>query len=630
MSDHSAVAKYVHILDLRARSCYTDDGFLAVGIWWSEGTDREMPPPECRITIDEVTGLTPESSPGQIQDFRVIGHVVGGCKHVDVTIEFEGHTLTSQPGAQEGDVASDSGTWQRFVHNPYSLQCGKQVTVRATCTDDPSCHSDPWLHEVPCENVTTCPQIRDIVITGVTCAEVASGHKTRATIEVRLVAPVTNCTYIWLYGDEGSPRPLMADRDHTSSPIQTHDYDQPGLYSVTVTVRHSGCEDTPDSAPLNVPPCCPKLTALQADQECTDDGKTSVTFLVTIYPADAQGTYTWKFGDEPPGQPGQTTTLPTKNHVYAAGGDYPVKITFTPADSSLCPGTEIKWEETVRVQDCEPPPCPEIADVQLTNQVCVANPDGSADGAVFATYLVTTNPGNAAGRYDWQFDDGPTEQNRGPSNTHTYSGGGNKRVTVTLTPRETRCPPKSLVKFFDLTNCKRQKVEPPDPSCVALMIWMLMFMIVGAVLLAVGLCALLSCPSCGYASVGFAIVAVVGAVCLFIGLVLFVIFLLLCATFENNCWLLDLLIEFLRWLTILAVAVTAILFVIGRIWASLGLCWVGAGVDSAYFFILFNIAQWFSWVVGCHDWPRVIPDWMRVTLPGWLRELIANIRSHLP
>lgn len=571
----------------------------------------------CQLEITDVRGL--EQTGGIVRWYRVRG-TAGDCKQVTVEVVVAGRVANG-----DATVAQD-GTWQVIVEAPSTdVRCRDRASIRATCKDVQGCSAAAWEDRpIDCEDVLDCPYPTEIVITGTTCA--GSGQRTTVRFDVRLnTAAPSDTRYFWKFGDEPGPVPLSQRPSRLDDPSIEHTYEAPGNVSVEVVVRHGGCDDEPLSVPLTIPPCCPQIASLEVtDQTCANDGTTAVvSLLARTDPEGAEGTFSWDFGD---GSPRETSTAPSKQHSFVPGRSYTVTVSFTPGSGARC--GEITRTQSIDVGDCSLPPCPVLREIEVTSEHCVANADGTADGVAAVTLVARTDPADADGTYEWDFGDGTPAATGGARADHNYATAGDKLVRVRFTPRNAACPPTSAERAISVTECKKtpppQTTPPPDETCLFWLIMMLLIMAVGAVLLGAGLCLLLmSIWQAGILMTGL------GVLLLLIGFILFVGWLLLCATAPNNCLLLDLLIDFLFFLAGVSWAITLVVAILGRFAATLGLCFLGPAIDAAYFSALASIAYWFARLVGCRPWPRWVPPWARVRLPAAARRGLDDVRGHL-
>ncbi|MBP7291587.1 MAG: PKD domain-containing protein [Nannocystaceae bacterium] len=571
----------------------------------------------CQLAITDVRGL--EQSGAIVRWFRVRG-TAGDCKLVDVEVVVAGRAAT---GA--ATVAQD-GTWQVIVEAPGpDVRCRDRASIRATCRDVAGCSAVAWENRaIDCERVPDCAYPTDIVMTGTTCA--GSGLRTTVRFEVRLnTAAPSGTRYFWKFGDEPGPVPVSQRPSRLDDPSFEHEYETPGNVSVEVVVRRDGCDDEPLSVPLTIPPCCPALTSLVVtDETCANDGTTAIVGLfVRTDPEGAPGVFSWDFGD---GTPHETSSAPTKQHAFVPGRSYAVTVSFTPSSGAPC--GELRKTQSIDVGACGPPACPFLRDVEMASEHCVANADGTADGVASVTLVATTEPADAGGTYEWDFGDGTPAVTGGPRADHNYATAGDKLVRVRFRPRDSRCPPTSVERKISVSACGKTPAPtttaPPDETCLFWLIMMLLIMAVGALLLGVGLCLLfMSLWQAGILLTGL------GVLLLLIGFVIFVGWLLLCATASNNCLLLDLLIDFLLFLAGASWLISIAVLVLGAFAGRFGLCFVGPAIDGAYFSALASIAYWWARFVGCRPWPRWVPGWARVSLPAAARGGLDEARSRL-
>lgn len=137
---------------------------------------------------------------------------------------------------------------------------------------------------------------------------------------------------------------------------------------------------------------------------------------------------------------------------------------------------------------------------------------------------------------------------------------------------------------------------------------------IGALLLIIGICLLgVPEPTTVTKWVG-GIMTGIGAFMLILGFVIFMLWLYFCGTVPSNCWLLGLLLDIFIFLAAISLLLTIVVGVIAAIFGDL-VCWLGFGIDFAYFATLAFIVLWFMRFVGCRPYEDWVPENLRWTIP---------------
>jgi PKD repeat protein len=154
----------------------------------------------------------------------------------------------------------------------------------------------------------------------------------------------------------------------------------------------------------NQPPAA-SFTVSCPTQTCSFDASGS---------SDPEGfalTYAWDFGD------GTTGSGVTPSHGYAAGGNYPVKLTVT----------DDRGATNAVTHTASPPATTNQPPVAAFSSHCVSL------GCSFDASASTDPDGTVAG-YAWNFGDGSTGS--GVTASHSYAAGGTYTVTLTVTDNQ--------------------------------------------------------------------------------------------------------------------------------------------------------------------------------------------------
>jgi chitodextrinase len=124
-----------------------------------------------------------------------------------------------------------------------------------------------------------------------------------------------------------SQRWNFSDGTSSQDSILTHEFAQPGVQTVSLTVRTTGnCESVVINkifvdVEKGVFGCGISAQLLQ---------KNNSQFTSTVIGGKAPYRYTWNFGD------GNTSNLSTPSHDYQYAGSYPVKLRIEDADNHVC------------------------------------------------------------------------------------------------------------------------------------------------------------------------------------------------------------------------------------------------------------------------------------------------------
>lgn len=211
-------------------------------------------------------------------------------------------------------------------------------------------------------------------------------------------SPRTIASYSWDFGD-GSPA--------VTGVKQTHDYAQPGTYTVTLTVKDSAgsvgttTRQVTATAPHQPPTAAIGATVSGLTATFSSEGS-SATDGATI---DA---YEWTFGD------GTTSTQTNPTHKYDAAGTYTASLRVT--DSKGARSAAVTKEVIVTHA------APKAAFEVTSNQARAVAVDASASTASDGDQLT----------YTWSWGDGSPDST-GKTATHTYGADGDFEITLTVT-----------------------------------------------------------------------------------------------------------------------------------------------------------------------------------------------------
>ena len=203
-------------------------------------------------------------------------------------------------------------------------------------------------------------------------------------------------TYEWEFGDGATA---------TGRSVE-HAYDEPGMYTVELTVSGPAGNDTATETVIVVEDADDPLPVANVSVDEPQAGPEVGTELAfeaaTDAPAELIEGYRWEFDD------GTTAVGPTASHSYDEPGEYVVNVTV------IGVAGENTTRRTVVVEEASPP------------SVSI---DGKAEDGQIA--LRANSSGGAIDRYGWDLGDG-TSLN-GDTVTHTYDEPGEYSVELLVT-----------------------------------------------------------------------------------------------------------------------------------------------------------------------------------------------------
>ncbi len=207
--------------------------------------------------------------------------------------------------------------------------------------------------------------------------------------------------YVWQFNDDVTPGDTpQTNTVETSSPTLTHQFPQPGKYTVALTVMASDGTSRATAGQITAlagptvtisPPASPLLPGQTGTWTATGTG-------------DAPLSYSWDWGDGTSGSSG-----PTVQHAYSKAGSYTVKVTvfdkhgWTGTDqqpvSVAAPATASSGNKSLGTGSGATPGGPTAASNHFTLGGVKANKNGSADltiavagpGTVHATGAAANN-----------------------------------------------------------------------------------------------------------------------------------------------------------------------------------------------------------------------------------------------
>jgi PKD repeat protein len=211
--------------------------------------------------------------------------------------------------------------------------------------------------------------------------------------------------YDWTFGDGTT----------AGGPSVTHTYDEPGNYTVYLTVTDVSGNAVNVSATITVASASDVAPTADAGPNRTVDEDAPVTFDGSNSTADpGVANYTWEFGD------GATATGVTATHTYTDPGTYTATLTVTDGDGNAATDTV-----TVTVRDVTPPTARVAANVSEVN---VSEP------VAFDASASTDEVGVRAISWDLD-DDGRFDDATGESITTSFETAGEHAVSIRVTDR---------------------------------------------------------------------------------------------------------------------------------------------------------------------------------------------------
>jgi PKD repeat protein len=214
----------------------------------------------------------------------------------------------------------------------------------------------------------------------------------------------------WRFGDGGT----STERE------PTHRYDEPGSYTVTLTVTDDkgASDDASEQVMAAASPPPASNAPPQADFELDCD---NLRCTFTDRSGDPDGEvvrWQWSFGD------GATSSERSPSHTYTAAGRYDVRLVVTDDD-----GADDDRTRTAEPNAPAPPPPPPAPndppsaefEVECQELRCVFV-DRSAD------------PDGSVVRWQWSFGDGASSSERNPS--HSYQASGRYDVLLVVTDND--------------------------------------------------------------------------------------------------------------------------------------------------------------------------------------------------
>ena len=199
-------------------------------------------------------------------------------------------------------------------------------------------------------------------------------------------------SWIWTFGD--------GQTDTLFAPPFQHFYNNPGIYSVSLTVTDSeGCSDV--ITKNNLLTISRPVAAFNSADTATCPGKNVRFINVSTGPALS---YTWNFGD------GTSSTQAQPTHIYSANGTYSVKLIIT--DQFGCSDSLLK-PSYVRVVT-------PVAAFTVSDSISTCPP----------LVVQFTNTSQNSTSMQWNFGDGSTSNIPNPSHFYNIPGTYIARLSI--------------------------------------------------------------------------------------------------------------------------------------------------------------------------------------------------------
>lgn len=287
------------------------------------------------------------------------------------------------------------------VANTWNFGNGRQSTK----ISDTSSYSTPGVYQVRLINTySNCTDsfTKNIVVSPPPTVDFTAPQvvacKAPFIVNFQSLAP-SAVSWQWDFGDGNS----------SSQQNPTHQYNSPGLYTVTLTVTDArGCTNTITKSNF-VRIVRPTISINNAPA----GGCVPFTYnpVPNVNAIDGIASYFWDFGD------GATSPLPNPGHTYVATGNYTIKLVITTTGG--CTDSLV-----------------------INNGVSVGTPPATnfsaspLDVCAFQQVNFTTDPAVIANSFSWNFGDGGISAARDPQ--HSYQDTG--YFNVTLTAINNGCP----------------------------------------------------------------------------------------------------------------------------------------------------------------------------------------------
>lgn len=321
------------------------------------------------VMADNIQPIVPASpgieitSPTMNEDVDCTFLVTGTTDSIPVGVGLQGNFIGGQV------VATVNGTnWQAWVSYPPNFSGTETIYAGAQFADGSTAVDSVTFNVVlPVADFTFTNECLNTPITFTDQSTFSAGNIV---------------SWSWDFGD--------GNTSVQQSP--THQYDQPGVYDVMLTV------ESDDGCTHSVTQQVEAYAEPEVDFDFTTAclGQTTAFSDITILNGATVNTWAWDFGD------GNTSNLQNPTNDYLVPNTYNVQLTITTTDG--CTGS-VTYPVTVN-------PLP-TADFSFTDE-CYGVSNSFTD-------LSTTQVGNIVG-WTWDFDDGNTSNQQNP--THLYGQDG--------------------------------------------------------------------------------------------------------------------------------------------------------------------------------------------------------------
>jgi MYXO-CTERM domain-containing protein len=247
-------------------------------------------------------------------------------------------------------------------------------------------------------------------LTGVTAPEMVNEGQDATFFAVASDVRADALTYTWAI--EGGPTLQGAQVSYR--------WADDGAFTVTLTVADDDGGQTTRALTVQVNNVSPSITELTGDFTGSE-GDTFNFAAQATDPGDDTLTYTWRFGDEPPGgnvPPLSGVDLTEVSHVYTDDGTYTLSLTVSDEDGGV-----IVLTRTVNVGTAAP------------SITALNGPRRGDEAQALAFSAQATDPTDQTLTWRWDFGDG-TEPMSGEGLTevtHTFADNGSYVVTLTVT-----------------------------------------------------------------------------------------------------------------------------------------------------------------------------------------------------
>ena len=466
------------------------------------------------VTITSVQGTGAGTTPATIH----VDGTASGCESIEVSSPCSDKTITVQ------QTATGTWSWSADLPNDKRCGCGAQIRVDAWCTIGAASGATSFTGTLQCGPPTDCWD--DVTLTTpspLPCAPQGGTVNATFTAQVTPVTPAYAGGYEWEVRDQVAGaivQPFTAGGAAFTFAFAA------GTYRVRVRVRQPDCDqgDLIDADSFTIAPCgaCALTVSGPTTTPCVSGGATAPQNYTAQPAAGWAGPFTWEVDSVPAGTAHSAQTGGSTVALSFPGpGTYTVRASVQTAG---CPTPTVSGSLTVVVPSCD---CPII-----TGPLTAAH--ATPCDWTF-TLGVTPPPGNHPVSYDWSFGDGTTATTTTPSASHTYASDGLKHVSVTV--RSSGCPDLTATVDIGVDGCKGppgngggtsspppsssppppSSTPPPTPLCGILLVIAIILLLLGAVIVIIGVC------------IAVPWVWIVGAIVGALGLILFIIWAIVCA-----------------------------------------------------------------------------------------------------